>query len=364
MNLLLVPSGKLGGAENLIWMMARELGLLGEATTIIVLSRVPEARWRDLPPTCRLIEMGGRSESLGMLRAINLIWRVCQRHRIRRVFSSHTHINSYLSTLRRIGVLRCDTLVSRESTQIAQRFKGPRLWIAFLQYALGYGEQDRVVCQTGGMLDSLRRFVPNSAGWNIVVEPNPVDVQLARSRSGEPGCYSIGPGLPAIVALGRMIPEKGFPTLLRAFAIHLDQHPSRRLIIVGEGPQRAELAELAARLGIADRVQMPGHVPNPHRALSEAHICVVPSLREGFPNTLLEMMVHCDRIVSTLCASDIEKIPGLHTCVTGDPLALSRAMHRAELAASSHARRLLDTELESRSPRAYMERIFNPVGSP
>jgi glycosyltransferase involved in cell wall biosynthesis len=63
-----------------------------------------------------------------------------------------------------------------------------------------------------------------------------------------------------ILAAGRLVKEKGFDVALRAFARLNDK--DARLVIVGEGERRAELEALAVELGVADRVRLPGYVPD------------------------------------------------------------------------------------------------------
>lgn len=91
-----------------------------------------------------------------------------------------------------------------------------------------------------------------------------------------------------IVTVGRLAPEKGHHFLIKAFA-QLDQ-PQWELSIVGDGIERSKLEQLTIELGIADRVIFHGHLKDFRQQLSEAQIFVLPSLKEGFPNALLEAM--------------------------------------------------------------------------
>lgn len=102
-----------------------------------------------------------------------------------------------------------------------------------------------------------------------------------------------------ICAIGRLAEPKGFDGLLQAFAQMRDQKVD--LVILGEGPLRAELTEQAERLGIADRVHMPGFVSEPERVLSKAMLFVLSSCWEGFGNVLVEALATGVPIVSTDC---------------------------------------------------------------
>ena len=83
------------------------------------------------------------------------------------------------------------------------------------------------------------------------------------------------PRAPHYVAVGRLARQKNFPLLLRAFARLRD--PAARLTIVGEGGERGKLERLADRLGIADRLAMPGHVADPLPYLAQASAFVLSS---------------------------------------------------------------------------------------
>jgi glycosyltransferase involved in cell wall biosynthesis len=103
-----------------------------------------------------------------------------------------------------------------------------------------------------------------------------------------------------VVAAGRLRPEKDFATLLRAFAkAAATRH--LRLIILGEGPERATLENLARKVGIADRVLFPGFQGNIAAWLASADLFVCSSTREGFGNVLVEALAAGVPVVSTDC---------------------------------------------------------------
>lgn len=91
-----------------------------------------------------------------------------------------------------------------------------------------------------------------------------------------------------IVSVGRLEEVKGHKILIQAFAKlnYLDWD----LSIVGDGSLKNELQELSFQLGILDRVIFHGHLSDFSLQLSEAQIFVLPSLKEGFPNALIEAM--------------------------------------------------------------------------
>ena len=97
----------------------------------------------------------------------------------------------------------------------------------------------------------------------------------------------------------RLVPEKGHRVLLRAAALVLAEFTDAVFVIAGDGPLRADLAELAAELGISDHVKLLGSRADVPELLSASDIFVLSSLTEGLPMALLEAMAAGKAVVST-----------------------------------------------------------------
>jgi glycosyltransferase involved in cell wall biosynthesis len=106
---------------------------------------------------------------------------------------------------------------------------------------------------------------------------------------------------PVVLGVGRLTRQKDFPTLLRAFALVRREVPTARLVIFGEGEQRADLETLAASLGITEAVDLPGFEPNPYRYMRAADAFVMSSEWEGPGHVLIEAMAVGSPCVSTDC---------------------------------------------------------------
>lgn len=113
--------------------------------------------------------------------------------------------------------------------------------------------------------------------------------------------------IPVVLAVGRLTRQKGFETLLTAFAKLKETRPAR-LVILGEGELRGELAAMTEALGIAGSVRMPGFVENPYAWMSRADVFVLSSRWEGSPNALLEALAVGAPCVSTDCPSGPREI--------------------------------------------------------
>jgi glycosyltransferase involved in cell wall biosynthesis len=97
---------------------------------------------------------------------------------------------------------------------------------------------------------------------------------------------------PTLVTVGHLVPHKGHAAVIRALAALRERHPRLRYVVIGKGPEREALAELADRLGVADRVEFVGSLPH-ERALEEmahGHIHAMPSSHEPFGVAHIESM--------------------------------------------------------------------------
>lgn len=108
--------------------------------------------------------------------------------------------------------------------------------------------------------------------------------------------------LPVILGIGRLDPQKDFPTLIHAFAQVRRRYPAK-LIILGEGSQRNKLEQLINQLNLSSDVHIHGFVKNPYAYMSKSSLCVLSSAWEGFGNVIVEAMAVGTPVVSTDCTS-------------------------------------------------------------
>ena len=145
-----------------------------------------------------------------------------------------------------------------------------------------YNRADLVTANTRRALDEMSAYV--EAG-RLAFVPNP----LVLTEVPEPR-NSATSTAPLILNVGRMVWDKAQEVLLEAFALMGDELPEWRLAVVGDGRLENELRERATGLGIHDRIDWHGIVPDPYVHYSNATIFALPSRVEGTPNALLEAM--------------------------------------------------------------------------
>lgn len=114
---------------------------------------------------------------------------------------------------------------------------------------------------------------------------------------------------PVILGIGRLVEQKNFPLLIRAFAA-VRQRADVRLVILGgdkssdaQMAHRQELQDLAVELGVGDDVALLGYQSDPHAFLRAARVFVLSSVFEGFGNVLVEALLAGCPVVSTDCLS-------------------------------------------------------------
>ncbi len=179
----------------------------------------------------------------------------------------------------------------------------------------------RALLQLGGWrrrASVFRMVVANSHAIAATLREN--DVRVDRvvpngTRGVPPRPPLTGP--PTVVFAGRLVPQKGVDLLVQAMAIVITQQPDARLLIMGDGPDRARIEALVKTLQLRDHVQCCGHIPHP--ALSEhlgaGWVQVLPSRSpEPGANVIPEAMMRGTAVVATRFDGAPE---GLRDQVTG-----------------------------------------------
>ena len=171
-----------------------------------------------------------------------------------------------------------------------------------------YREADSIIAVSEGVRADLAATLAIPAD-EIVPILNPVDLLRIRGLCEQQPAEADDwpPAEPFVLAVGKLTPQKDYETLLRAFARVRKRHPVR-LVILGEGHEEGNLRSLAAELGIAGHVQLPGHVRNPYAWMRQARVFVLTSAWEGCPNVLLEALACGCPVVSTDCPSGPREI--------------------------------------------------------
>ncbi len=124
--------------------------------------------------------------------------------------------------------------------------------------------------------------IPNG----VPVPPTPTPEVRAQARR----LLGVAEGDVVVGCVARLAPEKDHATLVRAIHTALPAAPALRLVLVGDGPERAALASLASELGVTDRVLFLGARSDVAALLPGLDLFTLSSRREGLPLSLLEAL--------------------------------------------------------------------------
>jgi sugar transferase (PEP-CTERM/EpsH1 system associated) len=195
---------------------------------------------------------------------------------------------------------RCRAIHSEhgvEADQSAEPWR--RRWLRRAAYAAA----DRVFSVSHDLRDGVARrsgFAPHKIG----VIHNGVDIrrfrQDARARQSFRAKLQIGDDEFVIGSVGRMNPVKDYPTLLRAAEMFCRTCPSWRLLLAGDGPERAELENAVAKSdALRGHVQFLGTTDRVAELLNALDVYVLSSILEGISNSLLEAMATGVPVIAT-----------------------------------------------------------------
>jgi sugar transferase (PEP-CTERM/EpsH1 system associated) len=166
---------------------------------------------------------------------------------------------------------------------------------------------------------------------------NGVDTELfapaSQGRAAITGCPFTAPSDFRVGTVGRMHGVKDQLTLVRAFLRLLELDPAARararLLLIGDGPLRAEAERLLEAAGARELAWLPGERDDVPALLQGLDLFVLPSLAEGISNTILEAMATGLPVVATAVGGNPDLVVDGDTGTLvppGDPEAMARAI--------------------------------------
>lgn len=201
-------------------------------------------------------------------------------------------------------------IILRSSNFLSKKLKvEPLRTVFFCRWS--YRSSDIIIATTQEMRHDLH-YKLNLPLNKIKVIPNPIDLEMVRNLACEPvndpwfkdnslRNYKL------IITMGRLTEQKGFPYLLNAFKEIRNKIPAK-LVILGRGEKKRHLETLARNLDIYKDLKFMGFQTNPYKYIANSDLFVLPSLWEGFPNSIIEAMACGTPVVSTDCLSGPKEI--------------------------------------------------------
>jgi glycosyltransferase involved in cell wall biosynthesis len=272
-----LPSLDVGGAERVVVNLANELHALGHRPRLLLTDRNgPLGLGLDRAvPWAALGRPRLRQALPGLLREL-------RRRAPDVVVTTHTHVNLALTAARPL-LPSTTRLVIREPIHTPTPLAEASRWTRPLQRRL-YRHADLVIATS----ETMRSDLEQHTGARVAHLPNPVDISRIRSRA-EDDLRTI-PRHPGrlLVTVGRLAPQKAYPDLFRQFA--RSARPTDRLLVFGEGPERAALLRLIAELDLEERVGLEGVDARHFGHVAAADAFILASTHEGMPNAVLEAL--------------------------------------------------------------------------
>jgi len=310
-----------GGAPRRVLTLSHEFARRGHRVDLVMVrSRGPvEAQ---ISPLVRVVALGSRGTSwqgVGMQRRLEVPLRVpalvryLRRERPDALLAGANSV--HISALVAHSLARVDTrLVLRVASHVSgfsqNEMRRSRPLLPLLTRML-YPRADAIICVAQDVAEDLAQLV-SIPPERITTLPNPVVSRDLRARAAQPVDHPwFASGEPPVVlAAGRLVPQKDFPTLIRAFA-RVRAKRAARLVILGGAKfeqRRQKLQELARALGVGEDVALPGLVENPIAYMARASAFVLSSAWEGMSGVLIEAMACGCPVLSTDCPGGSREI--------------------------------------------------------
>ena len=263
-------------------------------------SSLADARRRG----CRVVDipaLGREVSPLADLTALAELVRLIRRERPA-IVHTHTSKAGFIGRLAAV-IARAPAVIHQPHGHIFYGYYSPRRTAVFTALERQAARwTDRIITLTDrGAQEHLARGIGRAEQYVAV----PSGVPTAELRAAAPprgaarARLGLDPDAFIVVGLGRLVPIKGFDLLARALPALIAQIPSARVLLVGDGAERAHLGAIAASMGVAERLRMTGETTDVASYLAAADVVAVPSRNEGMGRVIVEAMALGLPVVAT-----------------------------------------------------------------
>lgn len=286
-----------GGIEHVMITLAEEFLHRGVETDIILLQRKGELQGR-LPPDARVFNL----EAERLFESVPALAEYFRDHHPFALLSAAPYLNRVALFARVLAGVSIPIVISEHNVSpIAGSNSFLPDWGLMQLTRQIYSLADRMIAASEAIAEGVSRSLElRREEFDIIYNPvvGPKTFELAEQSVDHP--WFSDERQPVVLGAGRLVKDKGFSTLLRAFA-QIRETRRARLAILGEGKKRPALEQEAKQLGVSDHVWMPGFVSNPMKYMADASVFVLSSKSEGLGNVLIEAMACGTPVVSTDC---------------------------------------------------------------
>ncbi len=286
-----------GGADRVVATLLRRLDRARVAPQLALVRR--EGPFvEDVPADVPTFVLGSRR----LLAAAPDLARLIRRERPDVVFSTHGGSNIIASVAHALARAPARLVLSERNALLRPDFGPVRRALEVPAKRVTYRRADLVTAVSSGVARSLAALLGLAASKIRVVYNPIVDDDLAAKAAApvEHPWFAPGAAVPVILAVGRLVENKDYPTLLDAFARIRAARPAR-LFVLGEGPLRGAIEDRVRAAGLAGDVVLHGFDKNPFRYMARSRLLLHASRAEGLPGALIQAMACGTPVVSTDC---------------------------------------------------------------
>lgn len=292
-----IPSLHGGGAEKMVLALANHYASKGMSVDLVLVKR--EGVYLDkVNDKVRVIHL----ESSRVFTSILRLSKYLRRSKPRSILSALAHANIACILAKKISGMDCRVVVSQRNMSSLSSLKGLKGHVFKRLTRWAYNSSDAVVAISTGVKDDMVYNLGVSSGLITPIYNPAYSSEVVEKSKAEVvhDYFNLGAGHKVVLAVGRLTEIKDFTTLIKALPL-VRKELDARLIILGEGPLRADLECLVSDLNLEPYVSLPGFYENPYAFMRKADLLVMSSISEGFGNVLVEAM-SCDTpVVSTNC---------------------------------------------------------------
>lgn len=318
-----------GGAERSMVNLANTLARMGHPVAMVLFERTG-VYLDQLDPAIDVVDLGsGRA-----LKTVKPLKAFFDARRPAAVLGAMEHVNGavYLAWRGRPDMKFIPTIrnhISEEARKAGLK-KKLEFWLA----RRAYQNASSVVAVSQGVADDAEKTLRLRPGAVKVIYNPVITDDLAGLASERPehewlAVPKAERSEPVVLGVGRLAPQKDFGNLIEAVRLAREKRPMK-LVILGEGDERAALERQIASLQASEWVSLPGFAKNPFAAMAAADLFVLSSKFEGLPGVLIQAMASGCPVVSTDCPSGPTEIlqGGKYGGIVpvGDPKSLAAAI--------------------------------------